>query len=309
MSIRSKFPFSSPSPLAALGMAVMLAAAGCAQSGSVPEVAESTGQAAEAAVAAVQSKAVLASALNAQSDAHKARYDARHPAATLEFFGIEPGMTVAEALPGGGWYTKILAAYLGSEGTLYGVNYQDSVWTSFGFPEERAKARIAATAAFPGQVAEWSDNSISVQGFTFGTVPEGAVGTADAVLFIRALHNLNRFKDTGVLDEAIEAAKMMLKPGGIVGVVQHRAPENAPDDWTTGRAGYLKPSLVISMFTAAGFTLDGSSEINANPKDNPTPDDVVWRLPPTYGLGEDSKAAVDAIGESDRMTLRFRKAG
>ena len=128
------------------------------------------------------------------------------------------------------------------------------------------------------------------------------------MLFVRALHNLSRFSDTGVLDEAIAAAHTLLKPGGVVGVVQHRAPENAPDEWATGRAGYLKPSAVIAMFTKAGFTLDGSSEINANAKDQPTSKDVVWRLPPSYALGPDTRDAMDSIGESDRMTLRFRKS-
>jgi len=112
-----------------------------------------------------------------------------------------------------------------------------------------------------------------------------------------------------VLDEAIAAAHTMLKPGGVVGVVQHRAPENAADDWATGRAGYLKPSAVIEMFTEAGFTLAGSSEINANANDNPTEEDVVWRLPPSYAGGEDTKDAMDAIGESDRMTLRLDATG
>ena len=285
---------------------------GCAQTDAVPAIGESAGQVVSELLDSSTSKEAnakaLQAALDAQSDDHKARYGARNPGETLAFFGVEPGMTVAEALPGGGWYTKVLAAYLGGEGTIYGVNYQESVWTSFGWSEERVAERVAATAGFSGNVAEWNSNGIAAEGFTFATVPESAKGTADAVLFVRALHNLHRFKDTGVLDEAIASAHAMLKPGGVVGVVQHRAPENAADDWATGRAGYLKPSTVIALFTKAGFTLDGTSEINANANDNPTEDDVVWRLPPSYGGGPDTKEAVDAIGESDRMTLRFRKS-
>jgi len=282
---------------------------GCAQSSIVPDIAESAGEVVSSALdTGDRNEKALQAALDAQSDDHKARYGARNPGETLAFFGIEPGMTVAEALPGGGWYTKVLASYLGSEGTIYGVNYQDSVWTSFGWSEERVARSVAGTGEFAGNVAQWNSNGIGAEGFTFGTVPESTAGTADAVLFIRALHNLNRFNDTGVLEEAITAAHTMLKPGGVVGVVQHRAPENAADDWATGRAGYLKPSAVIAMFTAAGFTLDGTSEINANANDNPTEDDVVWRLPPSYSGGEDTKADMDAIGESDRMTLRFIKS-
>lgn len=292
-----------------LALVAGLVLSGCAQNSVVPDITESAGEAVNTLLdSSADKEKAMQAALDAQSDDHKARYNARHPGETLAFFGIEPGMTVAEALPGGGWYTKVLAEYLGGEGTLYGVNYQDSVWTSFGWSEDRVASSIASTAAFPGNVAQWNSNGITAEGFTFGTVPDSAVGTADAILFIRALHNLNRFNETGVRDEAIAAAYAMLKPGGIVGVVQHRAPENASDDWAVGSAGYLKPSAVIAMFTEAGFTLDGSSEINANANDNPTEDDVVWRLPPSYALGEDSKDAMDAIGESDRMTLRFRKS-
>lgn len=303
---------STSALVVATALASTLALAGCSQTGGlIPDVAESAGQAVQSVLpgsGAANSEA-LAQALDAQSDDHKARYGERHPGETLEFFGIEPGMTVAEALPGGGWYTKILVSYLGREGAVYGVNYQDSVWSSFGFPEERVKQRIEATAAFPGQVAQWTDNGIAAKGFTFDTVPEELAGTADAILFVRALHNLHRFKDTGVLEEAISSAHTLLKPGGIVGVVQHRAPEDAPDEWATGRAGYLKPSVVIALFTEAGFTLDGTSEVNANKKDNPTTEDVVWRLPPTLGGDDETKEAMIAIGESDRMTLRFKKAG
>ena len=286
-----------------------LVVGGCAQSSIVPDIAESAGEVVSSALdTGTSNEQALQAALDTQSDDHKARYGARNPGETLAFFGIEPGMTVAEALPGGGWYTKVLASYLGGEGTIYGVYYQESVWTSFGWPEDRVAQSVAATGKFAGNVAEWNSNGIGAEGFTFATVPESAAGTADAVLFIRALHNLNRFNETGVRDEAIAAAHKMLKPGGVVGVVQHRAPENASDDWATGRAGYLKPSAVIEMFTKAGFTLDGSSEINANANDKPTEEDVVWRLPPSYALGEDSKDAMDAIGESDRMTLRFTKS-
>jgi len=292
-----------------LALSAALILSGCAQNSVLPDIADTAGQAVSDVLDTPDSKdKALQAALDAQSDEHKARYAQRHPGETLEFFGVEPGMTVAEALPGGGWYTKVIAAYLGGEGTIYGVNYQDSVWSSFGWSEDRVAGRVAATAQFAGQVAEWTENGIRAEGFTFGTVPDSAKGTADVVMFVRALHNLSRFNDTGVLDEAIASAHALLKPGGVVGVVQHRAPENAADDWAVGSAGYLKPSAVITMFTEAGFTLDGTSEINANANDKPTEEDVVWRLPPSYALGEDSKDAMDAIGESDRMTLRFRKS-
>ncbi|WP_100657104.1 class I SAM-dependent methyltransferase [Alteromonas flava] len=242
----------------------------------------------------------------------KARDTARNPVETLQFFKLEPGMTVAEALPGGGWYTQIIAPYVGEKGRVYGINYNDDMWARFGFFSAEAIAeQIALTAKFTGMVSAYPNAPFDVQAFTFATTPEALQGTADRVLFIRALHNLNRFEEeAGTLTEALGTAYDLLKEGGMVGVVQHRAPEENSDKWADGSAGYLKQSQLIASFEAAGFTFVQSSEINANPKDKPTESDMVWRLPPTYfGVQDDpnKKASVDAIGESDRMTLLFKK--
>lgn len=242
-----------------------------------------------------------------------ARDQYRNPADTLTFFKIEPGMTVAEALPGGGWYSKILAEYLGSDGALYGVNYVDDMWERFGFfsPEDIQNA-IESTAKFPSLISEFTDNGISTKGFTFGTVPADLVGTVDRVLFIRALHNLNRFEnDAQTMSQALKASSKMLKPDGLVGVVQHRLQEDAPAEGSDGSRGYLKQSDLIKSFENAGFELVAASEINANPKDRPSAKDIVWRLPPTLNGTKDNpelKAKVMAIGESDRMTLLFKKS-
>ncbi len=261
---------------------------------------------------------VVDPALNAvvesRSDADKARDSARNPAKTLSFFQLQPGMTVAEALPGGGWYTRILANYLGGDATLYGVNYVERMWPMFSFAtEEWIASRIAATKAFPNTVAGFTDNGIKAEGFTFNTVPDKAVGKVDRVLMIRALHNLNRFEaNAGTMTQALAAVRGMLKPDGLVGVVQHRLPESAADEGADGSRGYLKQSTVVAAFEAAGFELVASSEINANPKDQPGPEDIVWRLPPSLNGSKDDpekRAAMEAIGESDRMTLLFRKTG
>ena len=254
----------------------------------------------------------LLAVIEARDEDNKARDQYRHPAQTLSFFQISPGMTVAEALPGGGWYTKILAPYLGSEGAIYGVNYSDRTWPMFGFmSEDTIKTRIASTGKFPGMVGDVTDNGIEAAGFTFNTVPPELSGTADRVLFIRALHNLNRFESqAGTATQALAAARSLLKDGGMVGVVQHRLPEDAPDEGADGSRGYLKQSQVIAMLEKAGFELVASSEINANPKDRPGPEDIVWRLPPSLNGSKDDpdkRAAMTAIGESDRMTLLFRK--
>jgi len=257
-------------------------------------------------------EAALTKAVESRSADDMARDKFRNPAETLAFFNIAPGMTVAEALPGGGWYSKVIVNYLGGEGTIYGVNYADDMWARFGFfSEEGIKERIASTKAFPSKVAEFTNNGLNAEGFTFADVPDELAGSADRVLFIRALHNLSRFEaEAGTLTQALEATNKLLKKGGMIGVVQHRIPETASDESATGARGYLKQSDVIKAFENAGFKLVGSSEINANPKDLPSDTDLVWRLPPSYfQTREDAekKAAVDAIGESDRMTLLFKK--
>ena len=254
----------------------------------------------------------LEQVVESRDETAKARDKYRHPVETLEFFQVKPGMVVAEALPGGGWYTEILANYLGKDGKLYGVNYPDDMWARFGFfSPERIKERIASTGQFPELVAGFTENGPKAEGFTFATVPNAAEGTVDRVLFIRALHNLNRFEqEAGTMTQAIEATNKLLKKGGMVGVVQHRAPESAAKDSVQGNRGYMKQSDIIKLFTNAGFKLVGKSEINANPKDNPGESDIVWRLPPSFNGSRDNpeqKQAMQAIGESDRMTLLFRK--
>ena len=238
----------------------------------------------------------------------------RNPVQTLAFFNVEPGMKVAEALPGGGWYSKILANYLGQDGELHGINYNDDMWAMFGFfSAERIAENSANTAKFPSLVESFTDNGIQSSGFTFATAPEAAKGTLDRVLFVRALHNLNRFEaDAGTRSQALKLAYDLLKPNGLVGVVQHRAPEDADDKWADGSRGYLKQSALIDAFEVAGFELVMTSEVNANRKDKPQTEDIVWRLPPSFnGVGDDAdkRVAMQAIGESDRMTLLFQKKG
>ena len=145
----------------------------------------------------------------------------------------------------------------------------------------------------------------------FGSLPLSMHDSADAVLFIRALHNLARFGDhRDYLSEALGDALMLLKPGGTLGLVQHRAPSQAAEDWSNGSNGYLKESFVIEAAENAGFEFVDSSDHNFNDRDKPTEGDMVWRLPPTM-LGsennENRASEMLAIGESDRMTLKFRK--
>lgn len=251
----------------------------------------------------------LETILAAQSDEAKARYQYRHPKETLEFFGIKPGMTVVEAFPGGGWYTKILAPYLGSEGKIIAANYPDDLWPNFDWAKPDFIAeRIASTKKFPAKVKEWSpDNTPKAEGYTFSTLPKTLDNSVDAVLFVRALHNLNRFNaEQKFLDNALSETHRVLKHGGVVGIVQHSA--NSGD--LSGGRGYLKESELIASMQKAGFTLVAKSDINANPKDQPTADDIVWRLAPSFytsGSDEKMKDQYRPIGESNRMTLLFKK--
>lgn len=294
---------------------------GCndAPSSDVKEEVKASPEPAPAAVAELKDREPtvdrgrLFHAIKVRTDEDKARDDARNPIQTLEFFRVGPGMAVAEALPGGGWYSKILTTYLGAEGELHGINYNDDMWPRFGFFSEEGIARaIERTSAFPNMITDFSDNGIEASGFTFNSAPEALAGTLDRVLFIRALHNLNRFEEeAGTLTEALKTTHTLLKDSGMVGVVQHQAPDKSSDKWADGSAGYLKKSAVIEAFKEAGFVLVSESDINANPSDLPTESEVVWRLPPSYnGTADDPalKAKVDAIGESNRMTLLFKKA-
>jgi predicted methyltransferase len=268
----------------------------------------------EAKVDQLTSAEKLDAVLAAQPADEQARYPHRHPKETLQFIGVEPGMTVVEVLPGGGWWTKILLPYLGSSGKVVGADYSLAMWALFGEyapkPEEQAKW----TTTWPAGAAAWCAADCAATGaFAYGSVPAEMKGTADVVLVFRALHHFNRFEDDGgYLTAALKDTMDILKPGGIVGVEQHRAPAGNSDQWADGENGYLKQDAVIAAFKAAGFEFVGSSEVNANPKDQPTEEDMVWRLPPSLATSRDNpemKARMEAIGESDRMTLKFRKPG
>ena len=257
----------------------------------------------------------LATLLAAQPDEVKARYEYRHPQETIEFFGIEPGMTIVEGLPGRGWYTKILLPYLGGEGHLVGANYPLDLWPNFPFANEEFMAEMSQWLEnWPADAEGWrGDDGASVGAFWFGSMPAEMAGTADVVFFVRMLHNVWRFQSEGkgdYLDMAIKDAYDALKPGGILGVVQHHVRDDMPDDWANGSHGYMKKQFVIDKVVAAGFELVAESDINANDKDQPSGDDIVWRLPPSYATSRDNpelKAQYEAIGESNRMTLKFRK--
>jgi len=232
-----------------------------------------------------------------RTPANVARDKYRHPVETLSFFGVSPGDTVVEIWPGGGWYTEILAPLTRAKGTLYVAG----PWPN---GVKAIQARQAQDAAAYGHVKlaafPWSEGQ-----------PKVPDGSADVVLTFRNVHNWRMGYQRDGQDYAAEAFRQMyamLKPGGTLGIVDHRLPESASDD-REKNSGYIKVSTVRRLAEEAGFRYVGASEVNANPSDTADWPDGVWTLPPSYRLKDVDRAKYETIGESDRMTLKFRKPG
>jgi predicted methyltransferase len=238
---------------------------------------------------------------NWREPANVARDKYRHPAQTLAFFGIRPDMTVLEIWPSSGWYTEILAPYLRANGRYVAVlNNPDAATTDKNrdsWAETRAKLQ-AKVAARPDVYGTPAFIEIDPKAPVLGEP-----GSADAVLTFRNVHN---WVMAGTEADMFEAFYEVLKPGGVLGVVDHRARANAPAD-EMKTSGYLPEEAVIAMALRAGFRLEARSEINANPRDTADYPDGVWTLPPRLTLGDKDRDKYLAIGESDRMTLRFVK--
>jgi len=233
-------------------------------------------------------RAAVAAPTRTPANLERDRY--RHPAETLAFFGIEPTDTVVEIWPSGGWYTEILAPYL-RRGQLWAAG-----------PNERGlKAVSDRKAADPGTYGRVRTAVFPAEAGQAAVPP----GTADAVLTFRNVHNW-RFGTTDRTQAAFDQMFAMLKPGGILGIEEHRLPESQKGV-EEGTSGYVKRSSVIAFATRAGFRLVGESGVNANPRDTHDYPQGVWTLPPSYREGDKDRARYAAIGESDRMTLKFVK--
>jgi predicted methyltransferase len=244
---------------------------------------------------AQRSEIRAAVAASTRTPANVLRDKYRHPVETLAFFGVRPRDTVVEIWPGGGWYTEILAPLTKGKGTYYAA----APW-----PEgaKRVQDRLATDAATYGHV-KFAAFPVT------GDQPRVPNGTADIVLTFRNVHNWRMGAGRNGTDYSAEAfAQMfaMLKKGGTLGVEDHRLPESASAEREKS-SGYMKVSTVRRLAEAAGFRFVGASEVNANPKDTADWPQGVWTLPPSYALKDVDRARYEAIGESDRMTLKFRK--
>ncbi|NBW74692.1 MAG: methyltransferase [Sphingomonadaceae bacterium] len=236
-------------------------------------------------------------------DKDRARDQYRRPAETLEFFQVTPDMKVGEYAPGGEWYSRLLGLYLGPKGKLVGLYFDP---TSGAFNEKSQQGIRDGAAKYPADVAAASGQPAErFSAMTLEKLPDAEKGTFDRILVMRMMHNLMRWN---IADREIKAMRELLKPNGMIGIEQHRAKPDAPYSYTDGSRGYLREADVIKFMEVNGFTFVGKSEANANKKDPANWPGGVWTLPPTMGGAKEAdKARLQAIGETDRMTLLFRK--
>jgi predicted methyltransferase len=266
----------------------VLSAAGAPPAGSGSMMMSSKAHPTDPALA----KAVADPARNPKS---VARDKFRHPVEELTFFGLKPNMTVVEVWPGGGYWTEILAPYLKAEG-----HYIAAVPV-----KGESKEEDASTAKWKAGVEQQKDRygTVTFTGLDKGHYEVAPAGSADLIVTFRNFHN---WMDGGYADEAAKGLFTALKPGGILGVEDHRGRDDKPQD-PRAKSGYVRQDYTIEAFRKAGFEYIGASEINANPKDTKDYPDGVWTLPPTLTLGDKDRAKYVAIGESDNYVLKFRK--
>ena len=231
-----------------------------------------------------------------RSAGNVARDNFRHPVESLTFFGIRENSTVVEILPGsGGFYMEILAPYLKDRGRYIAANRDPAAPPNYLADHQKLLARLKAEPALYGKV--------EVTQFNAGLHDIAAPGSADFVITFRDLHNWIARDE---IDGALRAFHKALKPGGVLGIVDHRGLPDVPQD-AQNKHGYVRQDYAIALIEKAGFRFAGASEVNANPKDTKDHPDGVWSLPPTYRSKDLNRAKFAAIGESDRFTLKFIK--
>lgn len=234
-----------------------------------------------------------------RSPEYAARDGWRHPRETLTFFGVAPELSVIEITPGGGWYTEILAPLLRDHGHYIAAITDPASATSEGAQNYYAKQKADLEAKLAAKPEVYGTPELRAF-----SVKEPALGEADSVDTVLTFRNVHNWMIAGTAEAMFKSFFEVLKPGGTLGVVEHRAAGAVPEG---DRSGYVGQDQVIALANAAGFVLEESSEINANLADTKDYEAGVWSLPPVMRLGDQDREKYLAIGESDRMTLRFRK--
>lgn len=260
-------------------------------------------QAQDAATVATDAAASLDKVIKGdwRTPANVARDGYRHPAETLSFFRLQPDQTVVEITPGGGWYSEILAPYLRGHGQYVAAIVDPAAVAQGSGRDYQQRSKDGLEKKFAASPALY--DKTKVVAYSPSAPVFGAPASADLVLTFRNVHNWTAAKSDAAMFGAFFAA---LKPGGVLGVVEHRArPGTSMEEQI--KTGYMTEEYVIGLAEQAGFRLAARSEINANPRDTRDHPRGVWTLPPTYRLGEQDRAKYAAIGESDRMTLKFVK--
>lgn len=256
-----------------------------------------------AVLMAVASPVAMADALqDAVDNSHRtkanvARDPYRHPAETLRFFGVEPDSRVVEIWPGSGWYSEVLGPYLSSQGQLIAAHFE---------PDSEIDYFRRSRAAFEQRVSSETELFSGVTVATFFPPAGGLPAEAGSVDYVLTFRNVHNWMKAGFAQQAFDQFAAMLRPGGVLGVVEHRAKPGTSIEAMI-KSGYVTEAEVIRMASAAGLELHSKSEVNANPKDSADHPNGVWTLPPRLRADEARKAHYLSIGESDRMTLKFIK--
>jgi len=263
--------------------------------------ASSFAQAPDAAPTVEQANPALASALKGawRSADNVARDQYRHPAETLSFFQVAPGEAVIEITPGGGWYSEILAPYLHDGGQYIAAVVDPAAYPEGKSRDYQQKNKTNLETKFSAAADQYG--KAKVVAYDPKAPVFGAANSMDTVLTFRNVHN---WRMAGQAEGMFKGFYEVLKPGGVLGVVEHRAKADVPAD---DKSGYVGEAQVIAMAEAAGFKLEAKSEVNANPLDTKDHPNGVWTLPPVNRHEDADAAKYKAIGESDRMTLRFVK--
>ena len=289
--------------VAAAGLAATIVVAGCASNGGQPAPTKATVATPHTIPTARTDAATLGALDKVLAGAHRdesarARDAYRHPRETLQYFGLRDDQTVMEVWAGpGGWYTEILAPLLRERGRYIAANWD---------PNSELKVVQDGVGAFRTKLEANPDlyDKVAVAAFQYpAAMSPVAPGSVDLILTFRNLHNWLAKDQAAAM---LKAMFLALKPGGVLGIVDHRADPNAAVD-PAARTGYVNEALATELARKAGFELVGSSEVNANPKDTRDYEQGVWTLPPTWRRGDKDRERDAAIGESDRFTLKFVK--